>query len=72
MPYQDSLKDLIHIVRVASNFSIQTTNMPVQDWRKMYGSWIFAKLCSHSLTLLRIEKTPSKNSNYNLPTPFLQ
>jgi len=67
MTYKQSLDDFIHITDVATNLSIRNTGVEVDSLKKVYGSWVFAKISAHAVSLLKIEKIPSDNNIYGIP-----
>lgn len=65
--YSKSVQDLEKLVNTCISLSNNTHKRKVDSWREEYGSYIFAKLCIHSIAILKLIP---ESSLFNLPNNF--
>jgi hypothetical protein len=65
--YSNSVQDLEKLVNTCILLSNNTHERKVATWREEYGSYIFAKLCVHSIGILKLVP---ESSLFNLPNNF--
>jgi len=53
--YKESIASFEHITNIAIKLSIETTGREVDSWREEYASYIFAKICLHAISLLKLQ-----------------
>jgi Family of unknown function (DUF5677) len=53
--YIDSIGDFNHITNLAAKLSIETTGREVDSWRVAEASYIFGKICTHAISLLKLQ-----------------
>jgi len=62
--YQNTIDDFQHITNLVVKLSIETNGREVNSWREEYASYIFAKICMHAISLLKLRfKFPKSTTN---------
>ena len=52
--YVESIKDYEKLCNICIQLSINTHKRKVNSWREEYGSYIFAKIATHSIAILKL------------------
>lgn len=65
--YLNSVQDLERLIATCITLSNNTHKREVDSWRKEYGSYIFAKMCVHTIG---IQKLVPESSLFNIPNNF--
>lgn len=60
--YENTIDDFQHITDLARKLSIENTGREVDSWRAEYASYLFAKICGHAISLLKLQFTFSKST----------
>jgi len=64
--YQNTIDDFQYITNLAVKLSIETTGREVDSWREEYASYIFAKICMHAISLLKLRLKFPKSTTANI------
>lgn len=60
--YENTIDDFQHITDLAQKLSIENTGREADSWRAEYASYLFAKICRHAISLLKLQFTFSKGT----------